>query len=295
MQIHELTRRQLNEVDLAGPGGLVSRAQNAYQAAKQPGALSSLVKSQQAAPPGASLLQRAKTALASNPLTSSSALARSQFSQAQSAQRIAAQGAQVAKNLQNQWLQWEQYLAQTSGIPVLPPTQYRQTLEDWFKKKAVPTTYDADDFLDPTENVEANAIKQTFDQITDAAEKRDATAMEREFKELTALIQRSAQSLTSKDEQVRAAQRLQYKQAQRQAQAAGAVQPQTQPQQQTQPQVSVVTPAVIAQTLQSFGLNAAQLANLQKSTPQLVGAATVGSTGNANADNLLKALGLQVQ
>jgi DNA primase len=242
--------------------------------------------------------QRAKTALASNPLTSSSALARSQFSQTQSAQRIAAQGAQVAKNLQNQWLQWEQYLAQTSGIPVLPPTQYRQTLEDWFKKKAVPRTYDADDFLDPTENVEANAIKQTLDLIADAAEKRDATAMEREFKELTALIQRSAQSLTSKDEQVRAAARLQYKQAQRQTQATGAAQPQQlqaqQPQTQ-QPQVSVVTPATIAQTLQNFGLNAAQLANLQKSTPQLIGAATVGSTGNANADNLLKALGLQVQ
>lgn len=292
MQIHELTRRQLNEVDLAGPGGLASRAQSAYQAAKQPGALGSLVKSQQAAAPGSSLWQRAKTALASNPLTSSSALARSQFAQTQAAQRTAAQGAQVATNLQNQWLQWEQYLAQTSGIPVLPPAQYRQTLEDWFKKKAVPRTYDADDFLDPAENVEANSIKQTFDQITDAAEKRDATAMEREFRELTALIQRSAQSLTSKDEQVRAAQRLQYKQAQRQAQVA---QPQAQPQQQTQPQVSVVTPATIAQTLQNFGLNAAQLANLQKSTPQLVGAATVGSTGNTNADNLLKALGLQIQ
>lgn len=288
MQIHELTKRRLDEVNIAGPSGLASQAQTAYQAAKQPGALGSLVKSQQAAPPGSSLWQRAKTALASNPLTSSSALARSQFSQAQAAQRTAAQGAQVATNLQNQWLQWEQYLAQTSGMPVLPPTQYRQTLEDWFKKKAVPRTYDADDFLDPTENVEANAIKQTFDQITDAAEKRDATAMEREFKELTTLIQRSAQSLTSKDEQVRAAQRLQYKQAK---QSPGAVQPQVQ----QQPQVSVVTPATIAQTLQNFGLNAAQLANLQKSTPQLVGATTVGSTGNANADNLLKALGLQVQ
>jgi hypothetical protein len=290
MQIHELTKKQLNEVDIAGPGGLVSQAKGAYQAAKQPGALGSLVKSQQAAPPGASMWQRAKTALASNPLTSSSALARSQFSQAQSAQRIAAQGTQVAKNLQNNWLQWEQYLAQTSGIPALPPAQYRQTLEDWFKKKAVPKTYDADDFLDPTENVEANTIKQTFDQITDAAEKRDATAMESEFKELTTLIQRSAQNLTSKEEQSRLAARAQYKQAQRQAQASGAAQPQTQ-----QPQVSVVTPATIAQTLQNFGLNAAQLANLQKSMPQLVGAATVGSTGNANADNLLKALGLQVQ
>jgi len=294
MQIHELTQKQLNEVDIAGPGGLVSQAKGAYQAAKQPGALGSLVKSQQAAPPGASMWQRAKTALASNPLTSSSALARSQFSQAQSAQRIAAQGTQVAKNLQNNWLQWEQYLAQTSGIPALPPAQYRQTLEDWFKKKAVPKTYDADDFLDPTENTMANAIKQTFDQITDAAEKRDATAMESEFKELTTLIQQSAQDLTSKEEQSRLAARAQYKQAQRQAQATGAAQLQQQPQAQ-QPQVSVVTPATIAQTLQNFGLNAAQLANLQKSTPQLVGAATVGSTGNANADNLLRALGLQVQ
>ena len=294
MQIHELTKKQLNEVDIAGPGGLVSQAKGAYQAAKQPGALGSLVKSQQAAPPGASMWQRAKTALASNPLTSSSALARSQFSQAQSAQRIAAQGTQVAKNLQNNWLQWEQYLAQTSGIPALPPAQYRQTLEDWFKKKAVPKTYDADDFLDPTENTMANAIKQTFDQIADAAEKRDATAMESEFKELTTLIQQSAQDLTSKEEQSRLAARAQYKQAQRQAQAPGAAQaqqPQTQ-QPQTQ-QVPVVTPATIAQTLQQFGLKPGT--NLQTFIPQMVGAATVGSTGNANADNLLKALGLQVQ
>ena len=90
---------------------------------------------------------------------------------------------------------------------------------------------------------------------------------------------------------MRAAQRLQYKQAQRQTQATGTAQTQTQ----QQPQVSVVTPATIAQTLQNFGINANQLALLQKSTPQLVGTATVGSTGNTNADNLLKALGLQVQ
>jgi len=295
MQIHELTKRQLNEVNIAGPGGLVNRAQTAYQAAKQPGALGSLVKSQQAAPPGSNLWQRAKTALASNPLTSSSALARSQFSQAQYAQRTAAQGTQVAKNLQNNWLQWEQYLAQTSGIPALPPAQYRQTLEDWFKKKAVPDTYDAEDFLDPTENTLANAIKQTLDLIADAAEKSDATAMEREFKELTTLIQQSAQGLTSKDEQAKLAARAQYKQAQRQAQATGAAQPQTQqPQtQQPQQQAPVVTPATITQTLQQFGLKPGT--NLQNFIPQMVGAATVGSTGNANADNLLKALGLQVQ
>jgi hypothetical protein len=55
----------------------------------------------------------------------------------------------------------------------------------------------------------------------------------------------------------------------------------------------VVTPATIAQTLQQFGLKPGT--NLQTFIPQMVGAATVGSTGNANADNLLKALGLQVQ
>jgi hypothetical protein len=292
MQIHELTKQQLNEADLTGPGGLVNQAKTAYQAARQPGALSSLYRSQQAAAPGSSILQRAKTALASNPLTSSAALARSQMAQTMSNQRSTAQAAQVAKNLQNQWLQWEQYLAQTSGIPALPPAQYRQTLEDWFKKKAVPKTYDADDFLDPTENVEANKILQTFDQITDAAEKRDATAMEREFKELQALISSSARNITSSAEQTRIANKALYKQARQGQQPAGA--PQTQ-QPQQQPQVSVVTPATIAQTLQNFGINANALALLQKSTPQLIGAATVGSTGNANADNLLKALGLQVQ
>ena len=291
MQIHELTKKQLNEVDVVGPGGLASRAQSAYQAAKQPGALGSLVKSQQAAPPGSSMWQKAKTALASNPLTSSSALARSQFSQAQSTQRSNAQALQVATNLQNQWLNQEQLVARSMGVDILPPDEYRNGLEAWFKKNAVPKTYDADDFLDPLENDPdtVNAIDTTFDQITNAAQTNNARQMQDAFNLLTTLIRSSAQNITSKDDQVKAAARLQYKQA-RQAQPTGTAQPQTQ-----QPQVSVVTPATIAQTLQNFGLNAAQLANLQKSTPQLVGATTVGSTGNANADNLLKALGLQVQ
>ena len=291
MQIHELNKKQLNEVDLAGPGGLANRAQAAYQAAKQPGALKSLVKSQQAAPPGSNLYQRAKTALASNPLTSSAALARSQFSQAQAASRGNMQTQQVKTNLQNQWLRWEQLIAQGQGIAVLPPDEYRANLEAWFKKNAVPRKYEADDFLDPTENdpQTVNAIKQTFDQITDSAQKSDPTGMDRGFTKLVQLIQSSSQNLTSKDEQSKLAARAQYKQS-RQAQATGAVQPQAQ-----QPQVSQVTPAVIAQTLQNFGINANALALLQKSIPQLVGATTVGSTGNVNADNLLKALGLQVQ
>ena len=291
MQIHELTKQQLNEVDLAGPGGLVSQAKTAYQAAKQPGALKSLVKSQQSAPPGANMWQRAKTALASNPLTSSSALAKSQFAQAQSGQRIDAQIRQVATNLQNQWLNFEQQAARSMGVDILPPDEYRNGLESWFKKSAIPKTYDADDVLDPLENDPGtvNRIKQTFDQIAAAAQTNNAKEIGNGFLQLVTLIRASAQNLTSKDDQVKAAARAQYKQA-KQAQATGAAQPQAQ-----QPQVSVVTPAVIAQTLQNFGINANQLALLQKSTPQLVGTTTVGSTGNANADNLLKALGLQVQ
>ena len=301
MQIHELTKQQLNEVDLAGPGGLVSQAKTAYQAAKQPGALKSLVKSQQSAPPGANMWQRAKTALASNPLTSSSALAKSQFAQAQSGQRIDAQIRQVATNLQNQWLNFEQQAARSMGVDILPPDEYRNGLESWFKKSAIPKTYDADDVLDPLENDPGtvNRIKQTFDQIAAAAQTNNAKEIGNGFLQLVTLIRASAQNLTSKDDQVKAAARAQYKQA-KQAQATGAAQPQAQqPQAQQpqaqQPQVSVVTPAVIAQTLQNFGINANQLALLQKSTPQLVGTTTVGSTGNANADNLLKALGLQVQ
>jgi hypothetical protein len=295
MQIHELTKKTLNEVDIAGPGGLVSRAKTAYQAAKQPGALKSLYKSQQVAPPGSNMWQRAKTALASNPLTSSSALAKSQFAQAQSGQRIDAQVRQVATNLQNQWLNFEQQAARSMGIDILPPDEYRNGLESWFKKSAIPKAYDADEVLDPLENDPGtvNRIKQTFDQITNAAQTNNANEIGNGFLQLVPLIRASAQNLTSKDDQAKAAARTQYKQA-KQAQATGAAQPQVQPQAQ-QPQASVVTPATIAQTLQNFGINANALALLQKSTPQLIGAATVGSTGNANADNLLKALGLQVQ
>lgn len=293
MQIHELTKRQLDEVNIAGPGGLVNRAQTAYQAAKQPGALSSLVKSQQTAPPGSNMWQRAKTALASNPLTSSHALSRSPFAQAQAAQRTAAQGVQVKNNLQNQWLRWEQLIAQGQGVNILPPNEYRTNLEAWFKKYAVPKNYEADDFFDPTENDPqvVSAIRQTFDQITDSAQKQDPTGLDRAFTKLVQLIQSSTQVLTDKDEQAKAAARAQYKQN-KQAQATGAAQPQTQPPQ-SQQQAPVVTPATITQTLQQFGLKPGT--NLQNFIPQMVGAATVGSTGNANADNLLKALGLQVQ
>lgn len=105
MQIHELTRKQLNEVDLAGPEGLVNQTKTAYQAAKQDGALGSLVKSQQSAPQGSSMLQRAKTALASNPLTSTAALAQSDFVKSMQAIKNNAAMRQVAANIQQQWEQ----------------------------------------------------------------------------------------------------------------------------------------------------------------------------------------------
>ena len=294
MQIHELTKQQLNEADLAGPGGLVNQAKTAYQAAKQPGALKSLYQPQQAAAPGSSMWQRAKTALASNPLTSSSALAKSQFAQQQASSRAVGQLQQVKTNLQNQWLRYEQHVAQNMGVDILPPDEYRNGLESWFKQNAVPKKYDADDFLDPLENDPdlVNAINQTFNQITNAAHRDDPKELDDGFNLLVNLIRGSAANLTSKDEQTRVAARAQYKQARQGQQPAGT--PQTQ-QPQQQPQVSEVTPATIAQTLQNFGINANALALLQKSTPQLIGATTVGSTGNANADNLLKALGLQVQ
>jgi hypothetical protein len=126
MQIHELTKKQLNEVDLAGPEGLASQTKTAYQAAKQPGALGSLVKSQQSAPSGSGMLQRAKTALASNPLTSTAALAQSDFVKTMQAIKNNAAMKQVAANIQQQWEQTRKTFsaspATASTTAATPPT-----------------------------------------------------------------------------------------------------------------------------------------------------------------------------
>ena len=122
MQIHELTKKQLNEVDLAGPEGLANQTKTAYQVAKQPGALGSLVKSQQTAPQGSGMLQRAKTALASNPLTSTAALAQSDFVKRMQTVKNSAAMKQVAANIQQQWEQTRKTFPAAQAAPAAATT-----------------------------------------------------------------------------------------------------------------------------------------------------------------------------
>lgn len=110
MQIHELTRRPLAEVDIAGPRGLLSTITTAGKALwDKPGAITSLAKSQQTA--GANWWDKTKAAVGSNPLASTSALNTTEFAQRMQAIKNAAATKEVATQLQKQWNQYSKNLA----------------------------------------------------------------------------------------------------------------------------------------------------------------------------------------
>jgi hypothetical protein len=91
MQIHELTRKQLNEVDLAGAGGLWSGIKSAAKAMVQPGGVKDALRT---VAPGAN-----------QGLGSTAALTISDFAQRMQAVKNSAAIKQVAANLQKQWNQ----------------------------------------------------------------------------------------------------------------------------------------------------------------------------------------------
>jgi hypothetical protein len=91
MQIHELTRKQLNEVDLAGAGGLWSGIKSAAKAMVQPGGVKDAFRT---VAPGAG-----------QGLGSTAALTTSDFAQRMQAVKNSAAIKQVAANLQKQWMQ----------------------------------------------------------------------------------------------------------------------------------------------------------------------------------------------
>ena len=91
MQIHELTRKQLNEVDLAGAGGLWSGIKSAAKAMVQPGGVKDAFRT---VAPGAN-----------QGLGSTAALTTSDFAQRMQAVKNSAAIKQVAANLQKQWNQ----------------------------------------------------------------------------------------------------------------------------------------------------------------------------------------------
>jgi hypothetical protein len=115
MQIHELTRKkQLNEVDLAGQGGLWSGIKSAAKAMVQPGGVKDALRT---VAPGAN-----------QGLGSTAALATSDFAQRMQAVKNNAAIKQVAANLQKQWNQVSKTLPTTQAqAPAAEPESGPET------------------------------------------------------------------------------------------------------------------------------------------------------------------------
>ena len=103
MQIHELTRRQLNEVDIVGQDGVLSKIGTAAKALVQPGGVKSALKT---ITPGFG-----QGAL------STKDLATGNFAQRMQAVRNNAAIKQVAANLQQQWMQASKTLPPATATP----------------------------------------------------------------------------------------------------------------------------------------------------------------------------------
>ena len=101
MQIYELTKKQLNEVDLAGAGGLWSGIKSAAKAVVQPGGVKDAFRT---VAPGAN-----------QGLGSTAALTTSDFAQRMQAVKNSAAIKQVAANLQQQWMQASKTLPTTQA------------------------------------------------------------------------------------------------------------------------------------------------------------------------------------
>ena len=104
MQIHELTRKKpLNELDIAGPGGLISNAKAAYGALKQPGGVKDALRT---ATPGQS-----------QGFASTADLVQSDFAKRMQAVKNNAAMKQVAANVQQQWEQTRKTLPAAQAAP----------------------------------------------------------------------------------------------------------------------------------------------------------------------------------
>ena len=108
MQIHELTKKQLNELDIAGPSGLVSNAKAALGALKQPGGVKDALRT---ATPGQD-----------QGLTSTAALVQSDFAKRMQTVKNSAAMKQVAANIQQQWEQTRKTFPVAQSAPAAATT-----------------------------------------------------------------------------------------------------------------------------------------------------------------------------
>ena len=109
MQIHELTRKQLNEVDIAGPDGLIAGAKAAYGALKQKG--------------GAKDALRTVTPGQSQGAFGTADLTQSDFAKRMQGIKNNAAMKQVAANIQQQWEQTRKTLPAAQAAPATAPTK----------------------------------------------------------------------------------------------------------------------------------------------------------------------------
>ena len=103
MQIHELTRRQLNEVDIVGPDGVLNKIGTAAKALVQPGGVKSALKT---ITPG----------FGQGALNTKD-LATGDFAQRMQAIKNTAAMKEVAGLLQKQWMQASKTLPPTTATP----------------------------------------------------------------------------------------------------------------------------------------------------------------------------------
>lgn len=156
MQIHEITRKQLNEVDLAGPSGLWSNIKTAGKALMQPG--------------GAKDALRTVTPGAGQGATNTAAQSQSDFAQRMKTIQNDSATVQVAKNLQGQW---EQYRAK--NLATVPVQQRGGELNKWFQSTVVPRPMAsrAAEYTNPQTGPGAMAIRDALKQIQDAELQND--------------------------------------------------------------------------------------------------------------------------
>jgi len=103
MQIHEVTRKQLNELDLAGSGGLWSNIKTAGKAMMQPGGVKDALKT---VTPGFG-----------QGATNTAALTQSDFAQRMQGVKNDSAMKQVAANMQAQWEKARAQVSQPSATP----------------------------------------------------------------------------------------------------------------------------------------------------------------------------------
>lgn len=230
----------------------------------------SLFKSQQQAPANASLWQKAKTALATNPLTNTAALNKSQLMQQIQTNKQNAAVQQVAKNLMTAWMQTQSMLAKDVNRQVLDDNAYISAITDWFKKNVVPRGYNADEILADHSNDENQTfvgplIVDVLHAISEAHHNNppNENAIATEFAELVALTQQAVQQIKS-----------------------AAPPPGTQ---QAKPKASSVQAAQAA-LQRAASLSPGQLAAIQK----IVGPLPITRSNDPDTNNYLRALGFDV-